>query len=140
MDVLLQNFSQEIAGDMSGLLFLTAESVVGIGHQVPFALLVQIVETLTIGVRHYSVGIAMQDALGSVVVLGRLVDRQSGGCADIVATQGLAVPHLYLGWRILGVVHLAECIATQGIVTEHGGRGKEHHGLYLLDILVSLCD
>ena len=59
MDVLLQNFSQEIAGDMSGLLFLTAESVVGIGHQVPFALLVQIVETLTIGVRHYSVGIAM---------------------------------------------------------------------------------
>lgn len=79
MDVLLQNFSQEIAGDMSGLLFLTAESVVGIGHQVPFALLVQIVETLTIGVRHYSVGIAMQDALGSVVVLGRLVNRQSGG-------------------------------------------------------------
>ncbi len=33
MDVLLQNFSQEIAGDMSGLLFLTAESVVGIGHK-----------------------------------------------------------------------------------------------------------
>ena len=27
MDVLLQNFSQEIAGDMGGLLFLTAESV-----------------------------------------------------------------------------------------------------------------
>ncbi len=49
---------------MSGFLFLTAQSVVGIGHQVPFALLVQM-ETLTIGVRHYSVGIAMQDALGS---------------------------------------------------------------------------
>ena len=33
---------------MSGLLFLTAESVVGIGHQVPFALLVQIVETIAL--------------------------------------------------------------------------------------------
>lgn len=125
---------------MGGLLFLTAESVVGIGHQVPFALLVQIVESLTVCIWHHSVGIAMQDALGSVVVLCRLVDRQSGGGADIVATQCIAAPHLYLGWRILGVVHLAECIATQGVVTEHGGRGKEHHGLYLLDILVGLCD
>ena len=33
---------------MSGLLFLHAESVVGIGHQVPFALLVQIVETIAL--------------------------------------------------------------------------------------------
>ena len=33
---------------MSGLLFLHTESVVGIGHQVPFALLVQIVETIAL--------------------------------------------------------------------------------------------
>ena len=60
---------------MGGLLFLTAKSVVGIGHEMPLALLVQIVESLTVGVGYHSVGIAMQDALSSLVVLCRLVDR-----------------------------------------------------------------
>lgn len=69
MGFLLQCFCQEVAGDVGGLLLLVAESVVGVRHEMPLALWVQIVETLTIGVGYYSVGIAMQDALGILYLI-----------------------------------------------------------------------
>ncbi len=112
-----QNFCEEVAGDMSAFLLLLAEAMVGIGHQVPFALLVEVVETLAVGVRHHSVGIAVENALRTLIILCRLVDRQADGSADIVATEAFAAPHLYLGRRILGVVHLAEGVASQSVIS-----------------------
>ena len=71
---------------MGTLFLLLAEAVVGIRQQVPLALLVEIVETLTVGIRHHSVGIAVENALRTLVILCCLIDRQIDGGADVVTT------------------------------------------------------
>ena len=56
---LLKCFNKKVADKMRHLFFLTAETMIGILHHVPFTLFVEKMETLTISVWDNSVCITM---------------------------------------------------------------------------------
>lgn len=71
---------------MRHLFFLTAETMVGILHHVPFTLFVEIMETLAISVWDNSVSITMKYTFWTLIVHGSFVYWQVYRRSDVVAS------------------------------------------------------
>ena len=79
-------------------------------------------EALTIGVRHHTVGIAMNDDSWSLVLRSCLVDRQRERRTDIVTTELQTTEELDILTRIEGIIHLSHRVTLDGILNLIGHR------------------
>ena len=86
-------------------------------------------ETLTVGIRHHTVAIAMNDDGRSLILRSCLVDRQCESCTDIVTTEFQTAEEFDILTRIEGVVHLTHRTALDGILTQYGSRRHQCHSL-----------